>query len=264
MLDQLAPARRRLALALAAAVAVAMLAGAGTLVWRWQNAPDPVAQDRPGPVVVVAGYGGGTASLGPLVSALRAEGREVALFPPVGDNTGDLEDQARRLGIFVDEVRARTGSVSVDVVGYSAGGVVTRLWVRHHGGAAVARRVLTVASPHHGTSVAGLATQATGCPVACEQLDPDSDLLRRLNAGDETPAGPQWATVRTATDQVVTPSVSADLTGAVTMVVQEYCPGATTSHGQLPSSPLVLAAVRTILGAGPPVAPASGSIDCEG
>jgi pimeloyl-ACP methyl ester carboxylesterase len=251
MLDQLAPARRRLALALAAAVAVAMLAGAGTLVWRWQNAPDPVAQDRPGPVVVVAGYGGGTASLGPLVSALRAEGREVALFPPVGDNTGDLEDQARRLGIFVDEVRARTGSVSVDVVGYSAG-------------AAVARRVLTVASPHHGTSVAGLATQATGCPVACEQLDPDSDLLRRLNAGDETPAGPQWATVRTATDQVVTPSVSADLTGAVTMVVQEYCPGATTSHGQLPSSPLVLAAVRTILGAGPPVAPASGSIDCEG
>ena len=79
---------------------------------------------------------------------------------------------------------------SVDIIGYSAGGVVARLYVRDEGGASVVRRVLTLGSPHHGTDVAALAEEAAGgCPKACEQLATGSDLLRRLNAGDETPEG---------------------------------------------------------------------------
>ena len=121
-----------------------------------------------------------------------------------------------------------TNAPSVDVVGYSAGGVVARLWVRDYGGAGLARRVMTLGSPHHGTSQAALGRElAGGCPVACEQLVPDSDLLRRLNAGDETPDGPLWATVRSTGDQVVTPVDSAALDGAVNILVQEVCPGAT-------------------------------------
>ena len=67
----------------------------------------------------------------------------------------------------------RTGAASVDLVGYSAGGVIARLYVRDEGGASVVRRVLTLGSPHHGTDVAALATEvAGGCPTACEQLTP--------------------------------------------------------------------------------------------
>ena len=209
----------------------------------------PVPQDRPGPVLLVPGYGGDTASLTPLATALRGLGRTVRVVEPVDGGTGDLGAQAARLGDIADEVRKATGAPSVDVIGYSAGGVVARLWVRDHGGAAVARRVLTLGSPQHGSSQAELGRDlAGGCPPACEQLTPDSDLLRRLNAGDETPDGPQWVTVRTTDDEVVTPVESAQLAGALNLLVQEVCPGSTTTHGGLPGDPVVLAALTSVLG----------------
>jgi triacylglycerol lipase len=135
------------------------------------------------------------------------------------------------------------------VVGYSAGGVVARLWVRDRGGAKVTRRILTLGSPHHGTSQAALGAEfAGGCSKACQQLVPDSDLLRRLNAGDETPAGPLWVTVRSTSDQVVTPVDSAALDGALNVVVQDLCPGSTVAHGDLPGNPVVLATLTSALG----------------
>ena len=98
------------------------------------------------------------------------------------------------------------------------------------------RRVLTLGSPHHGTDQAARGAEfAGGCSDACEQLIPGSDLLRRLNAGDETPAGPVWVTVRSTSDQVVTPVESAALDGALNVVVQDVCPGATVAHGALPA-----------------------------
>ena len=145
-------------------------------------------QDQPGPVLLVPGYGGRVASLDPLAAALRAAGRDVVVVPRLGDGTGDLRAEAEHLADVAEQTLAETGAPSVDVIGYSAGGVVARLWVRDHGGAALARRVLTLGSPHHGTSQAALGRElAGGCPTACEQLVPDSDLLRRLNAGRRDP-----------------------------------------------------------------------------
>jgi len=144
----------------------------------------------------------------------------------------------------------------VDIISFSAGGVVARLYVRDEGGASVVRRVLTLGSPHHGTDVAALAQEAAGgCTAACEQLATGSDLLRRLDAGDETPNGPRWVTVRTAEDQIVTPVDSAALEGALNIEVQDLCPSATTSHGGLPGDPVTLATVHSVLGAAAPRAP---------
>ena len=89
---------------------------------------------------------------------------------------------------------------------------------------------------------------------------PDSDLLRRLNAGDETPAGPLWATVRSTSDQVVTPVDSAALSGALNVVVQDVCPGSTAAHGDLPGNPVVLAALGSVLGVEIPQPP--GAVAC--
>jgi triacylglycerol lipase len=256
-LSALSPQRRRLVLVLVGLVGVLVLALAATLVVRALTRSGPVPQDRPGPVLLVPGYGGRTASLDPLAAVLRSAGREVRVVGLLGDGTGDLDAQAEHLADVADEVLRTSGAPSVDVVGYSAGGVVVRLWVRDHGGDGQARRVLTLGSPQHGTSVAALGAQvAGGCPTACEQLLPDSALLRRLNAGDETPEGPAWATVRSSADQVVTPTGSASLDGALNVLVQDVCPTATTSHYQLPGDPVVAATVRSTLGAGPPAAPA--------
>jgi triacylglycerol esterase/lipase EstA (alpha/beta hydrolase family) len=238
-------------------VAVLLVALVGVAVVRTATGgTNPVVQDEPGPVLLVSGYGGSTRSLEPLRSTLQGAGRDVVVVAPVGDGTGDIAEQARDLGDQADAALQRFGATSVDVVGYSAGGVVAREWVRSFGGDGIARRVLSVGSPQHGTDVAELgAGLGTSCPTACQQLVPDSDLLRTLNARDETPAGPLFVSVWSSADEVVVPTGSARLAGAVNFTVQSVCPQDRSSHGGLPADPVVQAALATVLGAGAPEAP---------
>ena len=254
MLAGLSPARRRLVLAVGAVV-VALCVVAAVLVSR---AAEPtvaqVSQERPGPVLLVPGYGGSTASLQALADRLVGSGRDATVVSLPGAGTGDLADAAGALGDAVDAALARTGAESVDVVGYSAGGVVARLWVAE-GGADVARRVVTLGAPHHGTSLADLAGDlaAGQCPLGCIQLGIDSDLLSRLNAGDETPDGPTWVSIWTTQDRTVTPPDSARLEGALNLPVQSVCAQARIGHGDLPRDPLVQAMVLAQLAPGAPV-----------
>ena len=253
-----APARRRQALIGAGVLSLALVVLVVVLVVHATRGVTAVDQGRQGPVILVPGYGGDTSDLDPLVAVLRREGRTAVVFRPTGGEQGDLRVQARRLADLTKRTLSRTGDPSVDLVGYSAGGVVVRLFVRDDGGAAEVRRVLTLDSPHHGTDVAQTAEDAAGaCPTACEQLVPDSALLDRLNARDETPAGPRWITVRSSSDEVVTPTGSAELAGALNLLVQDFCPSATTSHGALPGDPVTLAALPTVLGTAAPRAPTS-------
>jgi triacylglycerol lipase len=257
VLATLAPARRRLVLLAVLAVLLGALGAVAAVVVRLTASVTPVAQDDPGPVLLVSGYGGSTRALEPVREALTRGGRDVVVVPPVGGGTGDIAEQARALDGVADDAMHRFDAGSVDVVGYSAGGVVARKWVRDDGGAGKARRVLSVGSPQHGTSVAELAVGVAGrCPTACRQLEPDSDLLRALNAHDETPDGPRFVSVWSDADEVVVPPNSARLDGAVNLTVQSVCPGARTSHAGLPGDPVVLALLGSSLGVDPPDVPA--------
>lgn len=261
MLDGLAPARRRLVLGLLASVVAALAVAAAVLVPRWGATPATVAQDDPGPVLLVPGYGGATGGLEQLAARLRADGRDATVVPLPGDGTGDLGRSADVLAAAVRAARARTGAASVDVVGYSAGGVVARLWARE-GGAAEARRIITLGSPHHGTDLAALAggVLPDECPAGCQELAPGSALLQRLNAGDETPAGPTWVSFWTTVDRTVQPPDSARLAGALDVPIQSVCPASQVSHGKLPTDPLVQRMVLAELGPGRPVP--IGRADC--
>ena len=256
MLSGLAPARRRLLVALLAALLVATLAGIGLLVADRLAAEEvrPVSQDTPGPVLFVPGYGGGQGSLQSLADVLAAQGRDVTVVDVPGDGTGDLAETAESLGDAVDAALERTGARSVDIVGFSAGGVVARLWVGSDDNAGLVRRVVTLGSPHHGTTLADLAGDVAPdqCSVGCTQLGTASDLLARLNAGDETPEGPTWVSVWTEQDQTVTPPDSARLEGAVNISVQSVCPDVQVQHGELPGNPFVQAMVLAQLEAGEP------------
>jgi triacylglycerol esterase/lipase EstA (alpha/beta hydrolase family) len=244
----MSPRRRALLVGLAAVVALAAVVlgirsrGGAAITAR------PVPQDKPGPVLLVPGYGGSMTGLEELARVLRAKGHDATVVPLPGDGTGDLREAAKAL----DTAARSTGAGSVDVVGYSAGGVTARYWVKELGGDALARRVITLGSPHHGTKLASLgAAFAPGaCGAACQQLVPGSDLLDGLNSGDETPAGPEWLSVWTAQDETVTPPESARLDGAVDVVLQDVCPGATISHGGLPTAPLVQGLVLRAVGVG--------------
>ncbi|MEV4639875.1 alpha/beta fold hydrolase [Actinoplanes sp. NPDC049548] len=242
--------RRRLLLLAAAAILVAVVAVAGV---RFLNRRDPgprADQSRPGPVLLVPGYGGSRTALSRLAERLRATGRDATVLTLPGDGTGDLREQARTLAAAADAALAG-GAPSVDVVGYSAGGVVTRLWVDREGGANVARRVITLGSPQHGSRVAGAgAAFAPGqCPQACRQLAPGSSLLDSLD--DEVPDGLPWLSIWTENDETVQPPDSARLDGAVNVPVQSICPDARISHSALPTDPIVTALVLAAVGTAP-------------
>jgi triacylglycerol esterase/lipase EstA (alpha/beta hydrolase family) len=259
VLDSLAPARRRLVLGVLGVAMLAVLAVlAAVVVPRAGGSRDPVhpvRQDAQPPVLLVPGYGGGTAGLEVMAAALRRQGREATVVHLAGDGTGDLHVQAAVLQRAVEA----TGSPSVDVVGYSAGGVTVRLWARTYDGGSVARRIVTLGSPQHGTDLAALANDiAPGrCPTACRQLATDSDLLRELNSGDETPSGPRWVSIWTTDDAISTPPETASLSGALDFSVQQICPRTEVSHGQLPESSLVIAMVQAQLRRTAPALPGS-------
>jgi triacylglycerol lipase len=211
-----------------------------------------VAQDKPGPVLLVPGYGGSTDSLHALAAKLHAAGKDAEVVPMPGNAEGDLRDQAKALSAAAKAAVKRTGARSVDVVGYSAGGVVARLWVRDYGGAGLARRIVTLGSPQHGTLLAQLGALFAGaCPVACVQLGPTSDLLIALNTAPETPKGPAFVSIWTNHDQVVLPPESAELQGALNMSVQSVCAQSVVRHDGLPTDPLVEAMVVAELTASP-------------
>lgn len=255
MLAGLSPARRRLVLVVAALLVAAVAALAVVLVSRaTAPPPEPVSQERFGPVLLVPGYGGSATSLHTLVGRLTAAGRDATVVDLPENGTGDLAGAADALGEAVDAALERTGADSVDVVGYSAGGVVARLWVAD-GGADVARRIVTLGSPHHGTTLADLAGDIAPerCPLGCRQLGTDSDVLARLNTGDETPDGPTWVSIWTTQDRTVTPPDSARLEGALNLPVQSVCARAQVGHGDLTRHTLVLAMVLAELAPGEPV-----------
>jgi triacylglycerol lipase len=250
----LSPRRRVLLAAVSAGllILVAVLAGRALLGTADSASGPPL--DRPGPVLLVPGYGGGRDSLEVLAAKIRATGRKATVLALPGDGMGDLTAQAEVLQTAVDQALA-AGAPSVDVIGYSAGGVVARLWVERHGASHV-RRVITLGSPLHGTQLAAMgASLGSGvCPIACQQLVPGSALLAQLNKS-KLPRSLGWLSLYTDNDETVTPPTSARLDGATNVELQSICPAATIGHGDLPTDPLVTGIVLRAIAAGPLVPP---------
>jgi triacylglycerol lipase len=217
-------------------------------------------QSRPGPVLLVPGYGGGQGALSVLAGRIRATGRAATVLTLPGDGTGDLAEQAATLDSAVTTA-LRAGAPSVDVIGYSAGGVVALLWVQRYGGVHVARRVVTLGSPLHGAKLAatGSALVPGACPTACQQLAPGSALLRDLGR-TPLPDRLPWLSVWSENDRTVVPPDSARLAGAVNVPVQSVCPDAYVGHGQLPTDPVVTALVLRAIGTRPLAVPACAQL----
>ena len=251
VLSRLAPARRRLVAALLTVAAVAVVLAVSALLLGGRSAGVSGARATPGPVLIVPGYGGSQASVQPLAAKLRDDGRDVTVVALAGGAQGDMGEQADTVGVAVDAALARTGATTVDLVGYSAGGVVARLWVTENGGSDRVRRLVTLGSPHHGTEVASLGGLVSGaCPTACQQLATDSPLLSRLDR-EPVPPGLVFLSLWSTRDEVVVPPSSAVVDGVPSPSLQSICPSATARHGDLPGDALVQSLVGTALAVGP-------------
>lgn len=122
----------------------------------------------------------------------KVEG-EVVIFGYGGPM--DVEHQARRFARFVDRTHPEG---RVDLVGHSFGGLVARYWAQELGGAGRVDRLVTLATPHHGTSSAHLLP-------AARELRPGSPLLRRLEATAGALEGVRLTTVSAGGDLMVLP-----------------------------------------------------------
>jgi triacylglycerol lipase len=99
-------------------------------------------------------------------------------YLPHGLGEVPLETLAAELG---GQIRTEFGSDrTIDLMGFSMGGVIARIWIQLQGGHHRTRRFTSVASPHRGTLTA-LPWPRRLLPGIAD-MRPGSPLLRRLDA----------------------------------------------------------------------------------
>ena len=108
VMSGLSPRRRALLIAASVVVTVAVATVAAALLSGGDRLRPIPAQDQPGPVLLVPGYGGDTGAVTVLAERIRATGRDAIVVRLPGDGTGDLARQADALDEHVAERCART------------------------------------------------------------------------------------------------------------------------------------------------------------
>jgi triacylglycerol lipase len=137
-----------------------------------------------------------------LVAALGGE-RDPLLLPNLQHRFGATRMQplAERLEAAIST--AYGPSQTIDLLGFSMGGVIGRTWIQLLGGHRRTRRFLCVASPQNGTPL------AQPCPSwllgGIAELKVGSPLLRQLNSSLEDLESLDCRSFYSPTDQVVVP-----------------------------------------------------------
>lgn len=233
---------------------VLVLAAAGFAWWRSNQGPDPVPLTAPTTgvtrVLLIPGHGGGAGALEPAAAALAAAG-----YTPEIINIGDGSDP---IGVYAQQV-ARTitdTGVPVALIGYSQGGLIARAAAAD--APTLVARVVTVGTPHAGTAIAGLGAQFAQnlCDAACQDMVPGSPFLESLPPVEDST---RWLSIRTASDEVVRPSDSAELPGAANVDMNALCPGVAFDHGSVMSSPASVALMVGFVGSGEVPTPSCGT-----
>jgi pimeloyl-ACP methyl ester carboxylesterase len=89
----------------------------------------------------------------------------------------DVPRAATLLGRHVERLRRVYDDAPVSIIGHSLGGLIARYYVQRLGGSRLVPRVVTLATPHHGTETARLLHPL---PIV-RQLRPDSEVLAELD-----------------------------------------------------------------------------------
>lgn len=170
------------------------------------------------PVIFVHGFTGSSSSFDEMKQWLIAEGWPSNYLYAIqySNTTGSNIDNAYELQSFVKTVLRQTKANKVDLVAHSMGGLSTRYYIKYLEGANTVDDLVTLGSPHHGTtsSYFGLFT------AGAREMVPGSPFLNDLNSNDETPDGAdstaivQYTSVYSSSDTVINPYTSSFINGA--------------------------------------------------
>ncbi len=184
------------------------------------------AADRP-PVVLVYGMGCSTNTWDTWRRSLEADGFHVHVVELPRNNMGSARDGARTLATEIDAIRARHGCDQVQLVGFSFGGIVGRVYMQLLGGREHVTRLVTIATPHYGSRLAPTARRLTRSRIArrmneaTKELGPDSELMATLASGwSATRDGARCTSIYApAFDGFVSPWTSPRLPGATNVAL---------------------------------------------
>lgn len=163
------------------------------------------------PVVLVHGIDDSPRVFGPLGAHLAREGFGRVSAVQLVPNNGDLplEALALQVGSHVAQVLRESGAARVDVVAFSMGALVTRLWMLEQDGRHRVRRFVSISGPHAGTATGWL----RGNPGAT-QMRWNSPLLQRLRGDAPAFAPAEIFSLWTPLDLMIVPAHSSRLEGA--------------------------------------------------
>lgn len=190
-------------LAALAAATAALFAGSLALT-------SPVQAAVHQPIVFVHGWNSNASAWNTMVDRFAADGWAASELNAWQYNTRQSNvTTAGQLASYIDDVRARTGAVAVDVVTHSMGGLSSRYYLKNLDSTGKVDEWVSLGGPNHGT------VSANGCgDTSCVEMRPGSDFLAQLNAGDETPGAFRYGTFWSNCDGVIIPADSTVLSGA--------------------------------------------------
>ena len=131
------------------------------------------------------------------------------------------------------QVMARKSGEKIDVLGHSQGGLQPRWAIKWFPSGLSVGDYMALASPNHGTEVSTGSTVTGGCFPSCWQMRPTSKFIAALNRGDETPGRVHYTSIYTTTDELVQPTGTQALEGAVNILIQDVCPGRPVDHASI-------------------------------
>jgi triacylglycerol lipase len=117
------------------------------------------------------------------------------------DGRGGLEHLAEGLKRDIDATYGPSQPISI--VAFSMGGLVSRHYLQHLGGAARCRKLVTISSPHHGTHAAWLYPTK-----GAEQMRPGSEFLKTLASTESKLGNMAVVSYRTPLDLIILPASS--------------------------------------------------------
>ncbi|MFC5799600.1 esterase/lipase family protein [Streptomyces formicae] len=213
----------------------------------------PASRQAHPPVVLLHGFIDNRSVFVLLRRTLARSGRhhiESLNYSPL---TCDIRTAAGLLGRHIDEICARTGHTEVDVVGHSLGGLIARYYVQRLGGDRRVRTLVTLGTPHSGTTVAPL---ASAHPIV-RQMRPGSDVLEELRLpapGCRTRFVGFWSDL----DQLMVPLETACIDHPDLLTQNVRVSG--IGHLALPVHPAVAASIRQVLEPSESGADSSGAV----
>jgi triacylglycerol lipase len=174
---------------------------------RWWMGSDAVGRLAPGQrsVLMIHGYLCNRGLWWWLRRRLRARGVAVATIT-LAHPLGAIDPAADELAARIDQLLAETRADRIALVGHSMGGLVSRAYLRRHGAGKV-DKLVTIATPHHGTVLAHVGPGQNAC-----EMQRGSEWLRRLADGETFSV--RVLTIWSVRDEIVVPQDSARLPGA--------------------------------------------------